>query len=328
MNRIAYLIPYFGKLPSSFGLWLLSAGTNKDVSFIIITDDHTHYDYPDNITVFYTTWDNIKERISSFYDFDICLDRPWKLCEFKPAYGEIFSEELKGYEFWGHCDMDLIWGDINKFITDDILNKFDKIGIWGHSTLYRNTPEVNLRYRTIIDEVSYIEAFSNSKAMLLDEFGMIKIYEHLNIPYYSDNNFASLDMWTKSFFVGNLPAEEAYKNRRQVFVWKKGKLYRYYLDQNNCMQWEEFLYFHTFARPVKYKIDIYDENEMYIAYPDTIKRMKPEMLTPQFVKRKGTCSTFRYYLVMAYANRKRLTPKVIWNNIMKRIELHKTRGFS
>lgn len=328
MYKIAFLVPYFGKLPESFGMWLLSAGTNKDVSFIIVTDDHTEFAYPDNVAVIYSTWEEMKQRIQSHYDFDVVLDRPWKLCEYKSAYGEIFEKEFEGYDFWGHCDLDLIWGDIRHFISDEILEKYDKIGIWGHATLYRNNTEVNARYKTVTDEVSYIDAFSNSKPYLLDEYGMRKIYDYLGIPYYAENIFASLDMWAKSFYVGNLPKEEAYKNRRQVFVWENGKLCRYYVNKENQLESEEFWYFHTFARPVRYRIDRYDEKEMYVAYPDTVKRMEREKLTLKFVERKGNCSTLRYYLEMAYANRKRLTPKVIIYNIVQRIKLRKERRIS
>ena len=42
----------------------------------------------------------------------VTLDRPYKLCDFKPAYGFIFGEYLKEYDYWGHCDIDIVWGDL------------------------------------------------------------------------------------------------------------------------------------------------------------------------------------------------------------------------
>ncbi len=113
MNSICYVVPYFGTLPkTSFRLWLKSCKANPTVNWIIFTDDKTEYDYPDNVKVYYTTLDEIRERFQSFYDFPIVLDRGWKLCDYKIAYGEIFEKELKGYDFWGNCDIDLMWGNI------------------------------------------------------------------------------------------------------------------------------------------------------------------------------------------------------------------------
>jgi hypothetical protein len=76
-------------------------------------------------------------------DLDIKLTYGYKLCDLKPAYGLIFEEYLKHYDFWGHCDLDIIWGRISHFISDDILDNFDVITTVeshtaGHFTLYKN----------------------------------------------------------------------------------------------------------------------------------------------------------------------------------------------
>ena len=164
MFRIGYLLPYFGNLPKGFDLWLLTCQANPSIDWLIFTDDRTKYNYPENVKVKYISYDAFKKRIVDYFDFPVVIDRPWKLCEFRPAYGEIFSHELREYDFWGHCDTDLIWGDIRNFITDDILEKYDKIGFQGHSTLYRNTPEVNSRYKTIIPgQLSYKDIFNSSE---------------------------------------------------------------------------------------------------------------------------------------------------------------------
>ena len=108
MKSIAYLVPYFGKLPAGFKMWLLSCAANETIDWILLTDDRTVYNYPNNVKVHYCTYDSIKERIQNNFDFPIVISKAWKLCDFRPAYGEIFSDELKTYDYWGHCDMDLI----------------------------------------------------------------------------------------------------------------------------------------------------------------------------------------------------------------------------
>ena len=59
---IVYLIPYFGKLPESFQMWLLSCKMNPSIDWLLLTDDKTEYDYPDNVHVSYMSYEDIKNR--------------------------------------------------------------------------------------------------------------------------------------------------------------------------------------------------------------------------------------------------------------------------
>ena len=81
MNKqtsICYVIPYFGKLPAGFPMWLLSCSTNSTIDWILYTDDHTEYDYPDNVKVHYCSYEDIKSKIQKCYDFKVTIERPWK----------------------------------------------------------------------------------------------------------------------------------------------------------------------------------------------------------------------------------------------------------
>ena len=101
MKRIAFVIPYFGKLPAMFPAWLNSCQQNPTIDFIVFTDDKTTYNYPDNVKVEYTTFDKVKKQISDLFDFENSLDTPYKLCDYKPTYGLVFAKWLKDYDFWG-----------------------------------------------------------------------------------------------------------------------------------------------------------------------------------------------------------------------------------
>ena len=92
----------------------------------------------------------MKELFQNHYDFPISISAPYKFCDFRPAFGEIFSDYLVGYDYWGHCDVDLIWGDIRKFVTDDVLTKYKRIFSRGHCSIYENSSEVNAFYRTLL----------------------------------------------------------------------------------------------------------------------------------------------------------------------------------
>ena len=85
----------------------------------------------------------MKTLAQNVLGFDVCLDRPYKCCDFKPIYGLIFKEYVSEYEYWGHCDFDLIFGDLQSFFDRYDLYKYDRFIPLGHLSLYRNTDEVN-----------------------------------------------------------------------------------------------------------------------------------------------------------------------------------------
>jgi len=317
-RSICYIVPYFGKLPPNFQLWLNTCETNKTIDWIVITNDRTGYNYPKNVKTYYLEFNEIKRIIQSHYDFDIKIDTYWCLSLFKPAYGEIFSEYLKNYDYWGHCDIDLLWGDIRKFITDDVLNKYERIGFQGHSTIYKNTKEVNTRYRTIVDgKTNYIDVFSGKSKISFDENGMDDIYNYLKIPFFNKTVFAHLSISTYSFWIRYLPQKDDYKNRRQIFTWEKGKLLRYFIDQNE-IHTEEYMYIHFFTRPMKYKAKGNEKNKRYVIYPDVVKILN-NTITVGFIKRHGKCSKIAFYLKTLYYNRN----KISLQRIKKRLKLIK-----
>ena len=62
---------------------------NPDVSWLLLTDQPVA-DAPGNVVVQLCTFDDLVERIRSHFAFDISLPTPYKLCDFRPAFGEIF----------------------------------------------------------------------------------------------------------------------------------------------------------------------------------------------------------------------------------------------
>ena len=77
---------------------------------------------------------------------------PYKLCDFKPTFGQTLAELLEGVDFWGHVDCDMVLGDLRAFLTEEILDSYDVAGLRGRRfvhgplTVYRNTEPVNALY--------------------------------------------------------------------------------------------------------------------------------------------------------------------------------------
>jgi hypothetical protein len=170
--------------------------------------------YPKNIRFKQTSLSILFEEINNLFDIELPLNVR-KICDLKPAYGEIFEEEIVKYDFWGFADLDIIWGNIESFIDDNRLNKFDiltsrKKNIAGHFTLLRNTKKINKIYRKIPD---YKKIFEKENFQWFDEFYFnnhikkniknLKIYWEENLLNV-ENNIDShqefhLDRWSWNF---------------------------------------------------------------------------------------------------------------------------------
>lgn len=171
-HSVAIILPYYGKLPNYFPLWLKTAGFNRNFTFMLFSDeDFSCYSIPPNVQVHRMTLNEIRARIAPHLDFDFVLDSPYKLCDYRPMYGLIFQDYLEGYDFWGHCDPDIIWGDMAKYITDDILNKYDKIYRHGHLLLYRNTEKTRtfILHKLPGWNISYRDVYSSRTNHAFDE---------------------------------------------------------------------------------------------------------------------------------------------------------------
>ena len=149
MKSIVLIVAYFGAFPNYITAWLKTCRNNPTINWLVITDNTIECGIPENVKFINIAFEELRKKIQKKYPFYISLNSPYKLCDFKPAYGEIFQDEIKGYDFWGHCDMDLLWGDLRCFITDEVLSSYDRLFLHGHLVIYRNSPEINGWYRTL-----------------------------------------------------------------------------------------------------------------------------------------------------------------------------------
>lgn len=272
MKKIIFILPYFGKFNKYFPLFLKSCEYNSTVDWLIITDNQLDY-RSTNIKYIYMTFSDFIKKVQAKYDFEIYIKEPYDLCDFKVAYGDIFAEEIVGYDYWGFCDCDLIWGNIRSFLTDDLLDSYDKIYRRGHCTLFKNEPEINRLYKnTINGEMRYRYVFTHSGAHHFDEggedtvLGINMIFKNAHRKIYDRYDFFDACVSKKKFIQADLiaDADELVKSRNSVFLWKEGRLFRRYLKSNEFYE-EDFLYIHLQKRKMKLKIkDLWNTNQMII----------------------------------------------------------------
>lgn len=296
MKKTLFILPYFGRFPNYFQLYLNSIKYNKDYNWLIFTDDKTEYQYPKNVQVIYTTFEELANKIKSKFDFDIKLDFPKKLCDFKPLYGYVFSEYIKDFEYWGYCDCDLIFGDINKFIKLDDIKEYDKIGICGHLTLMKNKKEINEFFK---NDSNFEKIFSNKDNYIYDEGfngSVNNILEKMNCKIYEFEGIADIYVKESNFVLVNYNRElnDYIPEKKSVnfFIWDKGKLYRFKKNNNNYIK-EEYLYIHLQKRNMKVNNK---NNEIYKIIPNSFDDIESCFFSNELNKIKKKHITFHKFM--------------------------------
>lgn len=171
MQSIVLINCYFGKFPWYFPFFIKSCVTNPTIDFIIFSDAVYTDSLPANVRIIPLDLSAFNLLASEKLGFEISLKNAYKLCDFKPAYGVIFSEYLKEYDFWGMCDIDIILGRIREFMTDELLYEYDVINtrhdyLTGSFMLFRNNEVINNLFAKSKD---FKKVFKSDKHFCFDE---------------------------------------------------------------------------------------------------------------------------------------------------------------
>jgi hypothetical protein len=275
MKRIALLTCWYGPYPWYFPLFIHSCGYNPTVDFILITDNKEAIaNKPGNVIIVEKSLQAIREIASERLGFTVNIDYPYKLCDFKPAYGYIFPEIVAGYDFWGMADIDIVYGNIRTFMTEELLAEYDVISsrhdyITGSFCLFRNCGRVNTLFMQSRD---YRQVFSSANHFCFDEANFLFEYlkqgasifdfpDHIQSMTYVVKK-AEMEGTIKPFFdyivVEGNPGKIQWKNGRIIF---KGifeaMLYHLVVFKRGCTPRKKLLpipdTFYFTPKTVKYK---------------------------------------------------------------------------
>lgn len=270
--KIAVIGFYYGKFPDWIQYWLKSCSTNPTIDFFIVTDLKL-INKPNNVHIINLSFKETKDLFENKLNMTISLDKPYKLCDYKPLYGLFLEDYIKDYDYWGHCDFDLIWGDIREYINKYNLSYYDKFLPLGHLSLYKNTTEVNNFFK--LDGSlcgDYNNVFTSDRSFAFDEIdGIYSIYNKNNLSMFKYRVFADLNKDHKRFKLKF--GDKNYKY--QAFYYEYGKTYRAFIKDNKVFS-EEYMYIH-FRRKLKVENNIDWENidSFFISPLGIIPKVKP-----------------------------------------------------
>jgi len=244
-KKTIFICPYFGQLPEYINFTLKSMAYNKKYNWLILTDQTNILNYKaDNITIIESNLQNIEQLINLTLKQNLKIHKPYKLCDYKPLYGTIFSNYIVDYDYWGFCDLDVIYGDIDHFYRD-ILDTYNydiitcaKNRIAGCFCIIKNIPRINNIYQKIYNIYTML---ANHNRVAVDD---------------DPKKFYSVLINNQIRIYDQIILNPIIKLRFDT-VWNKGKLYE--ADNN------EALLVHLFRDYVK-KFDIKVDQNKCVTY--------------------------------------------------------------
>ena len=245
MKKCIFIIPYFGKFPNYFELFLKSCEYNPSFNWLFISDCVYEGKLPSNVCIKKMSFKELQKKFQNKFDFKISLNTPYKLCDYKPSYGYVFEEEIKDFKYWGHCDIDTLMGDLAKFLKDDFLENYDKIFCLGHMIIYKNNYENNRVFMSAVNgQEWYKDVFQTDKIKIFDETyknstNVNTIFKYLNKNIFQEDwsiNFKVLPThFVKTTYNHNTNKFDN-DDTKALYTWENGHIYRYSMKEKQMLQ--------------------------------------------------------------------------------------------
>jgi len=248
MKSIVLIIAYFGSWPPWIRYFLKSCETNTSIDWLIYSDCAELEGCPDNVRIVYTDFADYVRNLELKLGLNLTGMSHYKLCDFKPTYGFVHYEEIKDYDFFGFCDLDVIFGDLRKFLGSEVLENNvisamdDRLA--GHFSLFKNSEKYRSAFMQIegwrkqleqhdhigLDEGAFSRVFRRRKRASRLFFFLMKVLSSYHRKCYFVEQFSTVfaphPWWNGSF------------NHPDKWYWSRGRL-------TNCADGDrEFMYLH------------------------------------------------------------------------------------
>ncbi len=172
----------FGKIPKWFPFFLQSCEYNSRIQFIIFTDNNELSFNAENVRIVRITKRDLSLLITKAIGIKARFKDSYKICDFRPAYGEIFKDYLHSADYWGYCDNDIILGNIANLLLDFLPQNFDIISAYenflsGPFCLYKNEEKICNLFK---NAYGYKKTLSSFRHLAFDENITRSAYEGID----------------------------------------------------------------------------------------------------------------------------------------------------
>lgn len=263
----------------------MSAANNREIDFLIFTDDtsiHTlTYASAKNIIIrnwrFEQIQNLVKEKLQGV------LPRAYKLCDYKPCYGYLFSDYLQKYDYWGHCDIDTTLGDIMHFLKVVNYQEYERLFLHGHFILYKNTESMNKLFmspvpRELPPTMKFDFVKKTSYVCHYDEVGI-----NLLCSFYLKKFCKTEISYDVSYYYESFRLSGHQPNIAPLVTYENGHIYGYEFDTTTKkINRREYAYVHFMKR--RFPADLCIPNDwMAITHKGFLKLVNGHKITSECI---------------------------------------------
>jgi hypothetical protein len=247
-KSIIMVMPYFGQWPEWINLFMISCQWNPTINWVFITDCNIPACAPDNARFINMSYDEYRELVSQRLGIRFPNALPYKLCDYKPAYGFIHEDLVADFDYFGFGDIDVIYGNIRQFYTPEVLThnliSTHDLRLSGHFCLIRNNDRMRNAFRQVKNWRKYLEAQAHRG---FDEHKFRRIVlRHNKHPRFLRRISGWFDPYQRATYfkeqystiLAPVPWHDGSLDHPQEWRWQRGRL------TNSRDGEREFLYLH------------------------------------------------------------------------------------
>jgi hypothetical protein len=247
-HQLIILIPYFGRWPEWINLFVESCKRNPGVHWRLYTDCGEPENLAENVDYVHLAFNDYKALARERLGVEFDPPEPYKLCDLKPCLGHMHERDIADYRFFGYGDIDVIYGDIRRFYTDELLERCNVLSthperVSGHLAVFRNTWAIRRAYKRIW---GYRELLEQPQCVGMDEDRFFGVFYPPGDRYGVRRILAHFDPcrrgleFVERFSTTSSPRgwHDGTMNYPQQWFWRDGQL------TNNRDGERQFLYLH------------------------------------------------------------------------------------
>ena len=162
--KYCFIVQYYGEFPIWFPLFLKSCEHNKGIDWLFFVDHEYTEHKPHNVKFHLQSPTEFQKLCKKKFGHEVELmcykGRKgktlgyFKLCDYRPMYGFLFEDYLKDYDYWGWCDIDMIFGNLIDYVKKQS-GEFECMSFaaepyplpYGPCTLIKNNIKMNMLFQ-------------------------------------------------------------------------------------------------------------------------------------------------------------------------------------
>ena len=290
--KVGLIQLWFGPLPEYFNYHLETTKNIDLIDFYFFTDQDLDIQQ-DNFFYHKIDREYITDYLSKIFSYDIKFTFDYKYSDIKSALTDIFYIYIKDYDYVGYCDLDILFGDVNKFLRP-LLDHYDFISIGektfynrlsGPFTVYRNTEE----FRTLYKIPEFIECMNRPDVVCFEE----TILDQIVSQRYSKHIISQINVESNS---GKIIYEASW-NGRQLYCDNKEIFIHHFYRKKNTLLGKIGNTIYT-----KYKKTILDDFMWVVHFSQNYEKYVPHLLESihNYSNRKCVIYTINYDSTLKY----------------------------